>query len=278
VVGAAPDPDAHAAPVEAAPAGRLRGRLRWWKEALVIAIFYGIYSAIRNTQGSATVSTHLAFRNARWIIKAERMLGLYHERGIQHAFIGNHAVMSVWNLFYGTFHFFVTGIVLLVLFNRFPDRYPQWRNVLAATTALALIGFAAYPLMPPRLLPASYGFVDSLKAFGSPWSFDSAAMQKISNQYAAMPSLHFAWASWSACALVPALRRWWTRALAVFYPVLTLLAIVVTANHFVLDAVGGAVVLGGGCLFGIAIKHWWPGGLPLALGRRRRPTGVAAAP
>jgi hypothetical protein len=224
-------------------------RLRWWKEVLAAALFYGVYSAIRNTQGSASVSHALAFRNARRIIHWESLLGLYHERAIQHAFVGWDGLMSFWNLFYGTFHFAVTVAVLVALFRRFPDRYRKWRDALAAATALALVGFALYPLMPPRLLPPSYGFVDSLKAFGSLWSFDSAAMQKISNQFAAMPSLHFAWSLWSACALAPALRRVWARLLMGLYPVVTLLAIVITGNHFWLDAVGGAIVLGGGVVY-----------------------------
>ncbi|HZQ85031.1 MAG TPA: phosphatase PAP2 family protein, partial [Acidimicrobiales bacterium] len=75
------------------------------------------------------------------------------------------------------------------------------------------------------------------------WSFDSGTMQKISNQYAAMPSLHFAWSSWSALVLLPGVRKSWLRVLLVIYPFATLFAIVVTANHYWLDAAGGAFVL-----------------------------------
>ena len=227
-------------------------KLRWWKEVLTAAVFYAIYSVIRNMQGSATVSAAHAFRNARQVIDLERFLGLYHEQGIQALFLGSEILMSVWNILYGTLHFVVTILVLVVLFRRFPSRYPKWRNTLAATTGLALIGFAFYPLMPPRLLPSSYGFVDSLKVFGSPWSFDSTAMHKISNQYAAMPSLHFAWSLWCACALAPALGKGWAKRAIVLYPIVTLAAIVITANHFVIDAVAGAAVLGLGWALGTA--------------------------
>ncbi len=245
------EPDAEGPPSEPEDGAWRPGRgLRWWKELLAALAFYGVYSVIRNTQGSASVSAGHAFRNARRIIRWEELLGMYHEQAIQQAVIGwGRAVMSFWNLFYGTFHFLVTIVVLVLLFRRAPERYRRWRNVLAATTALALVGFALYPLMPPRLLPPSYGYVDSLKAFGSLWSFDSAAMHKLSNQYAAMPSLHFAWALWSACAIVPVLGQVWARAVAVLYPVLTLFAIVVTANHYWLDAAGGALIVGGGVLY-----------------------------
>jgi hypothetical protein len=98
--------------------------------------------------------------------------------------------------------------------------------------------------MPPRLLPASYGFVDTLAKVGGLWSFDSGTMKAVSNQYAAMPSLHFGWSSWCLFVLWPATEgRTWARVLLVAYPLATLFAIVVTANHFWLDAVGGATVL-----------------------------------
>lgn len=230
-----------------------RSSLRWWREVLIAGLFYLVYSIVRNTQGSASVSEGEALANALKVIRLEELLGIYREEALQQLFLGWRAFIEFWNLFYGTFHFVVTIFALVLLYRKFPVRYRRWRNTLAATTGLALIGFATYPLMPPRLLPASHGYVDTLKVFGSPWSFDSGAMNKISNQYAAMPSLHFAWAMWSACALVPALRRPWSKTLAVAYPVATLFAVVVTANHFVLDAFAGVVVLAAGGLIGFAL-------------------------
>ena len=232
---------------------RQPGPLRWWREVLYILAFYGVYSVVRNTQGSAAVSAAHAMGNALHVIRVERLFGVYREQAIQQAFLGNRLFIEFWNLFYGTFHFIVTAFALIYVFRKFPGRYRRWRNALAFTTALALIGFATFPLMPPRLLPASFGYVDTLRAYGSLWSFDSGAVHKISNQYAAMPSLHFAWAAWSALVLVPVLAARWAKALAVAYPVCTLLAIVVTANHYVLDAAGGVVVLGAGALVGFPL-------------------------
>ncbi|MDQ6727554.1 MAG: phosphatase PAP2 family protein [Actinomycetota bacterium] len=236
------------APAEARPPG-----LRWWREVLYVLGFYALYSLIRNTQGSASVSEAHAFANARHLISVERAVGVYHERSVQHAFLGWRPFIEFWNVFYGTFHFVVTVVALILLFRRFPARYPPWRNTLAATTALALVGFAAYPLMPPRLLPASFGFVDTLRVFGSLWSFESGPVARVSNQYAAMPSLHFAWSSWSALVLFPLMRRPWSKALVALYPASTLFAIVVTANHYVLDAAGGAAALAMGATVGFAL-------------------------
>ena len=117
-----------------------------------------------------------------------------------------------------------------------PERWRLVRNSFLVMTGLALVGFALYPLLPPRLLPESYGYFDTMAEIGGLWSFDSGAMQKVSNQYAAMPSLHFGWALWCFMVLYPVLRKRWQRVLIALYPLATLFGIVVTANHYVLDA------------------------------------------
>ena len=225
-------------------------RLRWWKEVVYVLVFYAVYSFIRNT-GTGEDSVGAAFDHAKDVIRLERLVGLYHEETIQELFLSQRWFIRAWNIFYGSFHFIVTAGALVWCFRKRPDRYPLWRNTLAATTGLALIGFAFFPLMPPRLLPASYGYVDTLAEIGGLWSFDSGTMKAVSNQYAAMPSLHFGWSAWSVLVLWPAAGdRAWAKALLVAYPLATLFAIIVTANHFWLDAVGGAAVLGAG--YGVA--------------------------
>ena len=130
------------------------------------------------------------------------------------------------------------------LFRRWSDDYPLWRNALAIATATALIGFTFWPLMPPRLLPGSFGFVDTMLRYPTFWSFDSGALHRISNEYAAMPSVHCCWALWCACALVPRVRPIWGKCLAAAYPVCTVFVIIITGNHYFLDAVSGFTVLG----------------------------------
>lgn len=227
-----------------------RPRLRWWREVAYVLAFYAVYSFVRNT-GANSDSAGRAFEAAKDVIRVERTLGLYFEENLQDLFLDWSWFIRFWNIFYGSFHFVVTAGALVWCFAKMPERYPRWRNTLACTTGLALIGFAFYPLMPPRLLPPGHGFVDTLAEVGGLWSFDSGTMKSISNQYAAMPSLHFGWSTWSTLVLWPATAgrpRW--RALLASYPLLTLFAIVVTANHFWLDAVGGALVLAAG--YGVA--------------------------
>jgi hypothetical protein len=263
------DVDVAVAQKSAADVTVTRPRLRWWLEVLFVLAFYGIYSGIRNVFGSAAVSPDRAMRNADHVIHIERALGLFQEERIQRLFLRWDLFIRFWNIFYGTFHFIVTIAALLWLFRRFPLRYSKWRNVLAATTALALLGFSMFPLMPPRLLSdcttpygacAGFNFVDTLARVGGLWSFDSGTMQSISNQYAAMPSLHFAWSTWCLLAVFPTVRSRSVRAVLLVYPMLTLFAIVVTANHYWLDAVGGASVLLVGYIIGSILtrlgEHW----------------------
>ena len=203
-------------------------------------------------------------------------------------------------MYYGLAHFLVTFVALVWLFRKDPRRYPLWRNTLALTTCLAVIGFAAYSLMPPRLLddPGEFGAcqlyapdaVDGwspgdLTAAGlrpstatstrSPATaggsrFGNEGMKDVSNQYAAMPSMHIGWSTWSALVLVPLLRRRWAKVLAALYPVITLVCIVLTANHYWIDGVGGPPLPGAGSGFA---GRSATGRTARARRRERRPTG-----
>lgn len=229
-------------------------RLRWWMEVAYIGVFYAVYTGIRNTQGSARVGELHAFNNAKKIIQAERTFHIFVEEPVQQAFLGVSWFMRSLNIFYGTGHFIVTLAALTWTYLHLPARYPRMRNTLLLTTGMALFGFAFFPLMPPRLMPAAYGFVDGLAKYGGSWSFDSGAMQRISNQYAAMPSLHFGWSAWCAISFWPwAMNgRWWRKVLLIAYPAFTTFTIVVTGNHFWLDAAGGAI----GLAVGYTISLW----------------------
>ncbi len=244
---------------EAAAPARVRGP-RWWKELLIVLVFYVLYTGVRNMQGSARDSIAQACTNARRILSAEGFLHIRWEQAIQDAFIDHRWFIWTWNNFYGSAHFLVTIGALVWLFRRAPERYGLMRTTLAATTALALIGFRFFPLAPPRLIgehctfAGSYHFVDTLKTIGGLWNFDSGAMQEVSNQYAAMPSLHFGWSLWCAIVLTSLVRSRWARLLSIAYPMMTLFTIVVTANHYLLDAAGGAVVLALGHAIARAIR------------------------
>jgi hypothetical protein len=267
-------------------------RLRWWRELLYIGVFYVVYSFVRNLFGSQgtgpDVDATVAYKHALQIIDIQRAMGLYFEAELQRWYLDLPAMglIRVWNIFYGTAHFIVTAGALWWLFKTDKVRYPRWRNTLAATTALAIIGFASYSLMPPRLLdspsvygacriydPAAaaqvepgetwadgcdrYGFVDTLAVHGGWISFDDEKAAGLTNQYAAMPSMHVGWSVWSALVLAPMVRRRWVKGLVWAYPWLTLFTIMITANHYWLDAVGGLATLGAGALVARWFTSWF---------------------
>jgi hypothetical protein len=228
--------------------------LRWRREALLAGLLYAVYSIVRDLQGSASVSYHRAVTNAVKVIHVERTLGLFHEAAVQQAALQQRWLIEIANIMYGSMHFIVTIAVIVVLYRTSPPAYRRARNALAITTVLALVGFTLFPMAPPRLLPASYGFVDTLARYGTLWSFNSGPVNHLSNQYAAMPSLHFAWALWCALALFPVLPDRRHRAIALLYPALTLGVIIVTANHLFLDAIAGGAVLAAGFAIAIAAE------------------------
>jgi hypothetical protein len=213
----------------------------WWFEIIAVLTYYLVYSAVRNADAA---HPERAYQHAKELIGWQRALGIYHERAINQWAVKIEPLVVTANYFYGSLHFVVTIGVAVWLFRKFPDEYPRWRNTLAIATAIALIGFRFWPLMPPRLLPAHYGFVDTLDRYPTFWSFNSGTMKAISNQFAAMPSVHCCWALWCASVLVPRVRSTGAKVVAALYPVMTVTVIVVTANHYFLDAVGGFLILG----------------------------------
>ena len=215
----------------------------WWLEIIAVLTYYVVYSAVRNADAA---HPERARQHALQLIRFQKALGIYHEQAINHWALHVQPLVVGANYYYGSLHFVVTIGVAVFLFAKFPDDYPRWRNTLAIATAIALIGFRFWPLMPPRLMPQHFGFTDTLDKYPTFWSFNSGAMKKISNQFAAMPSVHCAWALWCACVLVPRVKSTWAKTLAVLYPILTVAVIVITANHYVLDAVGGFFILGVG--------------------------------
>src|SRR5580693_1139740 len=148
-------------------------RSTWWREVLLIATFYGLYTMVRDVRGDRPVSVFQATTNAHRIIRVERALGLFHEANIQHWFLQYRELIRLCDDYYGTIHFVAAIAVLGLLFFRYPGRYRLWRNTLAIATGLALIGFSFFPLLPPRLLPPGYGFVDTLQVVGGLWNFSS---------------------------------------------------------------------------------------------------------
>ena len=240
-----------------------RPRLRWWQRWWVQApLAYGFYEGFEWARSQVEGSRRDAIVNAHQVIHAEKVLHLFREARVEHWVLPCAPLCQVattadlernairfWNVYYGFMHFAVPALVLIFLFWKFPERYRLWRNTAGAMLLLSLLGFWLYPVLPPRLLATHYGFFDAAK-YGGFGAIGKAEAGPLANAYAAMPSLHIGWSSWCAFALAPVLRHRWSKALIIAYPFATLFAVVVTANHYILDGAGG---LGGLALaYGVA--------------------------
>ncbi|MFE6163563.1 phosphatase PAP2 family protein [Streptomyces sp. NPDC056486] len=240
---------------------RLRAprRPRLWFEILLIAVSYWTYSLIRN---AVPEQKSQALHNADWIWKVEQHLGIAVEQSVNHAVDSVTWLIVGMNYYYATLHFVVTLGVLIWLFRKHPGRYAATRTALFATTAVALLGYYLYPLAPPRLMNG-HDFIDTVLVHQTWGSMASGDLKHMSNQYAAMPSMHIGWSLWCGLTIFALASVPWVKVLGLLYPTATLIVIVATANHFWLDAVGGMICLA----FGFAVAWLWYGAMPYRLAR-----------
>ncbi|MEV8534248.1 bifunctional glycosyltransferase 87/phosphatase PAP2 family protein [Streptomyces sp. NPDC051211] len=211
-------------------------------ELLLIRVGYSLYSHIR---AAAPTSRTLAEDNASAILSAEQALGMDIEYAVNQVVARTGWLEGFFNFYYTSFHFVVPLSILAVLYWRRPADYRWARASLGLATVIALFGFWLFPLAPPRLMPG-LGFIDTVHGPQDLANPQYGAMTAISNQYAAMPSLHFGWSLWCGIVIVVLAPKGWQKLLGALHPLITVCAIVATANHWVLDAVGGAVVVGAG--------------------------------
>ena len=221
----------------------------WWQELAIIGIGYWLYTMGRN---AVPHQASIALRHAGSVQHLQDMLHLNWELSINHFVARNEWIAQIMDYYYSTLHFVFTIGVMVWLFVRRPHIYRGARTVLFSTTLLGLLGFYLYPLAPPRLLHLrtdQYSYVDTLAKFHTWGSLADPSVAAHSNQFAAMPSLHIAWALWCGVAVFSCAKHLWVRIAALVYPFFTLMVILGTANHFILDAIAGAFVLALG--FGI---------------------------
>lgn len=211
----------------------------WWQELAIIGASYWLYSIVRN---AVPEQRSIALRHGRSVQHLQDILQLNFELSVNHFIAHTEWLAQPMNYYYATLHFVITVSVMVWLFVQRPHVYRGARTVLVTITLLGLLGFYLYPLAPPRLLP-QYGYVDTLLKFHTWGSLADPTIAQHSNQYAAMPSLHIAWALWCGVSIFVCAERRWVRILGLAYPVGTLMVIIGTANHFIVDAVAGAMIV-----------------------------------
>jgi hypothetical protein len=218
---------------------------RLWQELVLIGIGYYLYREARNLVPDQPGIAHRHGRSIQWL---QDRLHLNFELSVNHFADHHEWLAQVMDYYYATMHFVITIAVLVWLFLARKRVYRGMRTALFATTLIGLAGFYLYPLAPPRLLP-QFGYIDTLAEYHTWGSLADPNVAEHTNQFAAMPSLHIGWAVWCAVAIWYCAKPLWLRITALLYPIATLLVIVGTANHFILDALGGLVVVAAG--FGV---------------------------
>ncbi|MES4887554.1 bifunctional glycosyltransferase 87/phosphatase PAP2 family protein [Streptomyces sp. NPDC096012] len=243
-------------------------------ELLLLRVTYAAYQQVRlaatggtNSGGRATAEHH-----GHLVLNAERFLHIDIEHAVNHAVARIGRLREFFDFYYESFHFVVPLSVLAVLYWRRPVDYRWARASLGFATFLALIGFWLFPLAPPRLMP-SLGMIDTVHGVQDFSQPDYGTLTALTNQYAAMPSLHFGWSLWCGVVIAVIAKKWWMKALGLLHPLFTVSAIVATGNHWVLDAVGGAVVVGAG--FGLSYVFQGPRARTMTAAGAREPREVA---
>ncbi|MEU5363064.1 phosphatase PAP2 family protein [Streptomyces sp. NPDC005925] len=231
---------------EAAPATRLR----WWSELPLILLVYACYSAGRLlARGDVTT----AVDHGLALLRVEKALYLNAEHPLNRLFTREPWLGVPADFMYASLHYVVTPALLVWLFRSRREHYRAARTWLLASTFIGLIGFTTLPTCPPRLLSAGHGFVDTMAQYSSYgwWGGEASAPRGLggmTNQYAAMPSLHVGWALWCGVLLWRHGGTVTAKVFGVAYPLLTTIVVMGTANHYFLDAVAGAAVMGVGLL------------------------------
>lgn len=213
------------------------GRSPLWVEVLVIAWLCWLYDMLTNL---APTRRAIALSHAAGVLSLERTLGLDPELSLNHWLAGHHSLALALSDYYDNAHFVVTLGLLGLLWWRRADIYPFLRNSLVIANLIGFVVFWLWPMAPPRLLPGT-GFTDVVAATHAFGSWHTGSLAADADQYAAMPSLHIAWAFWCVVVIWYLTPRWWLRALGLLHVGITTFVVLGTGNHFVMDVIAGAL-------------------------------------
>jgi hypothetical protein len=227
-------------------------------QIVLFLILFQLYKVVRRT--FITRAETVAFDNAQDILAFQGALHLNFEVDLQQWVLERGDLIMVFNYFYSWFMWVFYGCCMILLFFA-PQRYLYLRRVFLLTMILALPWYAIYPLAPPRFMqPYGYDFVDTILTYGPNYFSESGLVT--ANRYAAMPSMHVGWTTVGAMMLwvaFPGAFKYVGRVLAVLLVAMIVTTVMVTGNHYWMDAVGGWIIV----LAALAINRWLPWRLPM---------------
>jgi membrane-associated phospholipid phosphatase len=215
-----------------------------------LLLLYVIYTLVRWTL--ADRGPRVGPANAERLLDWQASTGLDWELGIQGFALDRHwlVIAANWYYVYAFLPVLLAGAVLAIW--RAPTAFTTWRRVFTASLALALAGFALYPVAPPRLLPGERGFVDTLMLHGPRYYGDAEGsslfngygrLPSMVNEYAALPSMHVAWSAVAGILIAAAIGRRWALIVPVLHTMVMAFTVIATGNHYVSDVIGGLIVL-----------------------------------
>ncbi|BCB89540.1 phosphatase PAP2 family protein [Phytohabitans suffuscus] len=227
-----------------------------------VLIVVGAVVAYFGVRGLTEGDADTAVRNARRVVAVERALGLHWEGRLQESVLGLPFAGTFFNWVYVYGHWPLITVVLCWLAIRHRQVFLRLRNAMLLSGGIGIFVFAALPVAPPRL--AGLGLVDTVTERSN--AYRVLQPPAFTNQYAALPSLHAGWNLVISVAVILATRRLWLRVLAVAVTLSMDAAVVLTANHYLLDVVAGLALAGGAWLL---VGHWQHGTRgPMALATR----------
>ena len=218
----------------------MRRRPRLWRELIIGLVTFAIYGVVAGTDWPGRFE--LATSHARGIFDIERSLHIDVEATLNSWLAQQDSwIRTIANYEYAYTYVLSAFLLLIWLYVRRPEVYRWARTSFVILNLIGISCFAAFPVTPPRLMP-KLGFVDTVTAGHTFGSWGSGLVDH-ANEFAAMPSLHLAWALWVSVVLALISSTWRTQVLSLVHVLVTLFVILATANHYVLDAVGGAVAV-----------------------------------
>ncbi|MEP7215874.1 MAG: phosphatase PAP2 family protein [Anaerolineaceae bacterium] len=228
-----------------------RHRVTWpslGREVVVVVAAYFLYFAVRGlTEGGMAAAT----RHAWDIVELERRGGLLVEADLQSHIIGHPWLVDLVNWVYIWGHWPVIAVTAIWLFLRRRSMYGNIRDAFLISGGIGLIIFALYPVAPPRLIDV--GLVDTVTLHSQ--AYRALQPTQLTNQYAAFPSLHFGWNLLIGLAIFLSTEHWLARGFGLALPVFMFLAVVLSGNHFIIDAIAGGAL----ALAAFAIVLWRQG-------------------
>jgi hypothetical protein len=229
----------------------------WGDAGRQLAILVGVDVIYELGRGIADTSRPGAIHHGQQVIDFERNTHSLFEPALQKFFLPAHWTIDLANQLYINAQFTVALAFLVWLYVFRNESYYFVRNMFVVAMCLALIGYIGFPTAPPRMFPSD-GFVDTITKYSSV-NHDSAIAKVFINPYAAVPSMHCAFALMIGASGVLVCRNWWAKAWWAFWPILITWVVIVTANHYWVDwALGWLVALAAFAIAQGALARWKP--------------------